>query len=204
MSRSNANVRGSDKRGSQNHGGSTFLPAANITAQTFNLDDTFMNLFPGDISPRFYQRPVLEDLVRTHVTSSREEAAEGKAWKSIFRLIQHPTGTGNLMGMIALTLAQLWCVPASKSPTHIYDKILLVADRRELVSQIFDKLRQIAPPNMQYDVPSSIKKLRKSLTTGRSRIIITSVQKVSNLTDRGIFIEKICIRGGRSPQKSHA
>lgn len=94
-------------------------------------------------------------------------------------LIYHTQGSGKTLAMV-FAAARLLQDPAMKSPT-----IVLVADRVQLVRQMWDQFRTTDMPRLK--VPASAPELHRMLTTGAPGLIFTTVHKFAGaelLNDR--------------------
>ena len=153
------------------------LLASFIHVEHPDADDPLAN--PAMIFPRFHQW----DCVRQFVADARQHGA-GRTY-----LAMHSTGSGktNTIGWLAHRLANLF----DDTDTKVFDKVIVLTDRRVLDRQLQDKIEQFEQAHakgMVRTISESSQQLREALGSTSAKIIVSTIQKfpyiASSLEDR--------------------
>ena len=130
---------------------------------------------PSLIFPRFHQW----DCVLSFVNNARSRGA-GHNY-----LAMHSTGSGktNTIGWLAHRLANLF----DESDTKVFDKVLVLTDRKVLDRQLQDKIEQFEQANAQgmvRTISESSSQLAEALESTSAKIIVTTIQKFPYIANR--------------------
>ena len=129
---------------------------------------------PTLIFPRYHQW----DCVRQFVAHARGHGSGHNL------LAMHSTGSGktNTIGWLAHRLANLFDADDHK----VFDKVVVISDRRVLDRQLQDKIEQFEKANakgMVVAIKESSEQLRQALESKTAKIIITTIQKFPYITE---------------------
>jgi type I restriction enzyme, R subunit len=129
---------------------------------------------PTLIFPRYHQW----ECVRRFVADARDHGAGRNL------LAMHSTGSGktNTIGWLAHRLANLFM----DDDTKVFDKVVVITDRRVLDRQLQDKIEQFEKANavgMVRSIKESSEQLREALESRTAKIIITTIQKFPYITE---------------------
>ncbi len=138
-----------------------------------NPDDPLAD--PTLIFPRFHQW----DCVLSFVGDARGRGAGSNY------LAMHSTGSGktNTIGWLAHRLANLF----DDTDTKVFDKVLVLTDRKVLDRQLQDKIEQFeqtTAKGMVRTISESSAQLAEALESKSAKIIVTTIQKFPYIADK--------------------
>ena len=138
-----------------------------------NPDDPLAD--PTLIFPRFHQW----DCVLSFVGDARTRGAGNNY------LAMHSTGSGktNTIGWLAHRLANLF----DDTDTKVFDKVLVLTDRKVLDRQLQDKIEQFeqsTAKGMVRTISESSAQLAEALESKSAKIIVTTIQKFPYIADK--------------------